>query len=459
MPTESGLLFKRRLAVSSFLNHLLLVVVFMVGFTMLCSAQDPPPTAAGQEDQRVAKDAKPREVSQGSTPSFAEGIITNVRNKVGLNFSFSEGYSNNPYNYNESSLLLARPAIYSIVSGRIFFNFQKKDTQFHFDYGGGYLYYDGRGHGLLNGQNSGRFNYSFRISRRSTLNLADSIQFTTTDRLISLSPDAFQTQIQAPFAQEVALQRQRFIQNSVDASYNYQLSRKSNLGFYADYSICRFGIDTLYNSDAVSVGVNYSYRLKKWLSLGSNYSAYLQKPDSRFNKTNINRARVGPFMFQLRRTVHLFASGGIDFARQYGLIYHVASFQGGISKTSPTTRLWVEYHRGLTAVIGSGWLMQSDGARAMVVQRLTRRINVQLTTAYFIGSPFPSGLSNTPPGSYRNLMALAGLEFSLRRNLVASLNYYYLDQFARNRELNWPSVTRYNVSFSIVYFLHTLHRF
>jgi len=90
---------------------------------------------------------------------------------------------------------------------------------------------------------------------------------------------------------------------------------------------------------------------------------------------------------------------------------------------------------------------------------LTKRINAQISTAYFKGSAFQSGLSNISPGSSRYLMAGAGLEFSLRRNLVASLDYYYFDQLSRNLALNWPRVTRYNASFSIQYFLHTLHRF
>jgi hypothetical protein len=445
---------------ASFRRLIVMAVVLAVGFTTIGSAQEPPPTAAGQEDQKVAKDAKPRQGAQGSTPSFAEGIITNVRNKVGLALNFSEGYGSNPYNYNDNSLSFARPATYSVMSGNIFFNFQKKDTQFHFDYGGGYFYYNGQGHGMLNGHNLGlgQFNYSFKISRRSALRLADSLQLTYTDGPIPLSQDAPQLQIQAAFGQEVALQRQRFISNSLGASYNYQLSRKSDLDVFTNYRFYLYGLDKQSNTNGVSVGASYSYQLKKWLSLGGSYSVYLQKPDSGFNKANINRALVGPFTFQLRPTVHLFASGGMEFARQNGQNYQVASFQGGISKTGPTTGLSFGYHRGLSAVIGSGGLMQSDSVSANVVQRLTKRINAQVSTAYFKGSLFQSGPSNIPYGSGRNLIAQAGLEFSLRSNLVASLSYYYLDQLARNLALNWPRVTRYNASFRIQYFLATLHR-
>jgi len=303
-----------------------------------------------------------------------------------------------------------------------------------------------------------QFNYSFKISRRSTLALADSFQFTTTDRLISLSQDALQTQIQAAFAQQIALQRQRLIANSISASYNYQLSRKSDLGVFAGYGIVRYGVDTVSNTDGVSVGASYSYRLKKWLSLAGSYSAYLNRPDPRFNKANINRAEVGPFTFRVHRTVQVFASGGMEFSRQYGQTYHVASFQGGISKTGPTTRLSLGYHHGLSAVIGSGGLMQADSVSANLVQRLSKRINLQVTAAYFNGSPLISGLPTLPSGSPKNLIAQAGLEFSLRRNLVASLSYYYLDQLGLNLPLNWPKVTRYNASFVLQYFLPSLHR-
>ena len=383
-------------------------------------AQENQTESQGQESEtEEAAKAKANALRQSEGPkSLANQAFFNARNRLGFSLGTYELYSNN--------LLNTEPGQHGAVTSllpRFYLNFGKRKAHLHLDYGFGYrLYHNHRDLDAV--QHAGSFLFDYAFSRTASFRVHDQITVAPNDSGLFAFPGEAPILPVSGFSSEVLLTRQRILTNTLLAELNFQPWENGHLGLFSSYNIYRYDMNASANADPIQAGVIYDHRLTKWFSLSNTFSTYLNSVDSKFRMWKIHRLQAGGLNFHLDRNWHIFASGGGELAELDANNYFTASINTGIAHTSPKNSLSVAYQRGFTQAVGISQLSLSHIVTARLVQRMTRRLDFQMSGSYWRGSGV------TKEGLLRSYSAGAGFEIIIRPDLVASVNYTYQNQRA-----------------------------
>ena len=387
-----------------------------------------PDANAGQSDT-INSSAKE---TGASHTSITQAFLDTMRTPVGFSMGFFELYAPNLLGSQQD-----RSATYTMMRPRLFASTRTKRSEFQFDYSFGYRQYN-RHREVHSDEHLARLSYSYQLSSNSFLSISDDFRSALNDRSFipsSASPVLYQPS----FAQGLYLPGLRSTTNSVMTSLTYRAGKRSNVTVFTSYDLWNYGAATFRHSHGIQTGIRGDRQLNKWLFLASSYSHYLNKVPA-FQTTNIHRLQVGGFKFKPRRTVELYVSGGVDSARFLNRQRTTASYEGGISKQSGATLFSLVYHRGYAIAIGPDGTLNGHVVSASLSQWLSRRVNIQATSAYTRGISLSKGTRLDYLGSN------AQLDIVLQRHLLYSVQYSYISQRGTGLPADQLQLVRYTVT-------------
>jgi hypothetical protein len=429
------------------------VILLAVG---CCAAQESPTKqlqdqqeekAVPVEDQNADKAAMPftnkntDDDSSRGAYAFAEDAVRSSRNHWGFSLSAYEAYSTDAIRGIQKN----EDATITSLAPRIFFNAGRRKTKFHMDFGSGYRLY--RHHKELNDWDyAGNLQLSSQFSRSVSLQLTNLLTSSAND---AASIFSFFPSIRNDYpsnSREVLFDdRQRMIRNSIQATMNFQLSRKARLGLSGGYDLYSYSQAQITDTNAIRVGADFEYKVTKWLYFTSSYYDYLNKVDDSSRDVQIHRLKFGGFDFHLTRYWRFWTGGGIDFSRYRGNDRFEENVDVGIGYGSKNTTLSATYRRGLTAASGLSRLMHSDAVGFNLGYRITSRVGSRLVSNY---TRSRESFSN---GTLKTIAGNASLEFALRDDLFLSLNSSYQNQQQSDFSYGGLQVNRFSVYAGLQY--------
>jgi hypothetical protein len=421
-------------------------------YDVLRTGQEEETEQTTEETQAAKQEAIPVPIDEGEETrslggqTFVDDVFQNVRNRWGFSLSAYEAYSND---ISRSSGPRESDSITAFIP-RTFFNFGKHKSQFHIDVGAGYRRYN-KHEDLSSWDYYGGAQYSYSLSKKSSLQVADQFTSSYNDSwsFVSIySPINYNPN----FSNEVLFNRQRITRNSLTGTFGYRMSKRSRLGVFGSYNLYKYAERTLGNANAFQAGANFDFRITDWLYLTNSYSVYLNRVDERFRDARIHNLQIGGFDFHLSRSWRLWAGGGISVSDYEGENRLGESVSAGIGYTSINTLFNVTYQRGFTSAIGLSELLFSDVVSASYGYRLTRWMSANLQSYYYRSSELDRhGLLETFSGG-------GGLQFALRRNLVASISSYYQNQRTHDFSVQGLGLNRFSAYVGLQYMWPSLKR-
>ncbi len=397
----------------------------------------------------VAQDATAQEPQVPETPkdvrpkggnSFVDDVFQNIRHAAGFSLGAYESYfSDMP---NNAGPTMSGPA--TALVANVFLNLGRRRARFHTDFSMGYWIYNKHKQGGPTEQRV-QGQYGFQTSRRTSILFSDELSSSPNWYGSFLGPVLGQQSPIPGFSTEVFPERQRITRNVASGTFGYQPTRKVSLGVTAGYVTYLFGREDIGRVNALQLGATYDHQLTNWLSLSNGFSTYLNRVDERFQDARIHRLQVGGFKFRLGRAWTATVGGGVEYLDTAGLRQVGESVTAALSWGTLSHTMSLNYHRGFFSAIGLARVFQSDQAMVAFGSRLSRWINLQLSSSYMRGS----GVEQS--GSLEYLLAHAGLEFALPADLVASLGGMYVNQ--RGHDMGTLSMVRerYIVSAGLQY--------
>ena len=421
----------------------LLVAVCSVARAQSPPAQSPPAeqqTPPGQETS--GSQPPPLEPGESGAVSLVEGILDNTANHLGFSFSMYEMRSR--FRGSQSSDLAAG-ALYS----QIFTNRRGRRSSLHLDYGFGYTMYHGKS-GLNNTHShSGSASWEVRLARYTSFSLTDTISSSPND--YGFSPGGrSQIGTYTIYSQEVLVDRQRLIANTLTAGVKQRLTKKINASVFGRHDYLRFSRDDFRGGQGFQVGVRADYQINGWLHLDNSYSTYLNTIDDKLLSSTIHRLDVGGFRFKVSRNIQFTAKAGVEYTRYLRNGQTFAGFEGVISRNTRSNSILILYHRGLSTILGPGTILQGHNAALSITQNFLSRFTLQLDGSYVRGGGF------TPDSSMENISANGGLQIGLQSNLIASTNFGFVSQHLRNLPFVAPDIRSYTAFVGLQYLLPTL---
>ncbi len=351
--------------------------------------------------------------------AFSEDVFRNPRNRWGFSLSAYQAYTSDISSGDQpkqsSGITAFKP--------QIFFNFGKKKSIFHLDLGAGYRRYNRRRQSSA-WDYQGGFDYSLLISKRTSFRVADQFNSSFNDAWSFLSLSS-PLDFDLLSSNEVLFNRQRINRNSIRAEIAQQLTAKASLGIFGGHRWYGYQKNTLNNSSAIEFGGNFDYQLKKWLHIASSVTAYVNLAEAGLPDARIYHVQFGGLDFRLTNDWRIWAGGGIDISDYEGENRTAEHVNAGIGYTTVNTTFNVTYQRGFTSAIGISRLLMSDVASASYGRRMNNWISARLESYYYKSSE--AGLG----GSLKTFSSGGALEFSLRRDLVLTMNAYYQNQRTR----------------------------
>jgi hypothetical protein len=372
--------------------------------------------------------------------TFIDDVFQSTRNRWGFALSAYHAYSS------DISVRIDEPRQSSGITAfmpRTFFNFGKRKSKLHLDLGAGYRMYNKRRE-LDSWDYFGDAQYSLKISKRTSFQIVDQFTSSYNDSwsFVSLySP----LQYNPLSSNEVLFNRQRINRNSLKAALSHQATRRARFGVFGGYRTYEYPRNTLRNSNALEMGGDFYYQLAKWLYLSSNFSTYVNLAGQNQPDARIYRLQVGGLEFHLTDSWRIWAGGGVDISDYEGRKQTREAINAGIGYISKNTSFSLTYQRGFTSAIGISRLLQSDVASASLGQRLNRWLNANLQSYYYRSTEANSG------GRLETLSGGGGLEFSLRRDLVMTMNASYQNQKTRSFSVEGLGLNRFSVYLGLQY--------
>jgi hypothetical protein len=371
---------------------------------------------------------------------------------MGNNATFSvgmfEAYNSNILsNVGSSSPGRVPDAITSLYT-RFFAHTEGRNARFSVDYATGYRLYAQSSE--LNGpEHRGTLAFRAKPSRRSWFELSEYVASLSNDSHTLLSQPLASTELGTDFSQQVLLDRQRVFTNVAKAEFGYEVSRRTQVSVYGSYVVQRFEENSLHDADGFLLGLHFQRRFNRWLAFETHYQFKLSEFNNQYGQANVYRFDIGGFKYQVRPTVTLFASGGVEYAEFQESYYPGAAFRGGISKQTRTTNLSLEYQRGFASGLGLGTLTQGDAVAVRVNRRVNSWINILASTIYSRNTAF-TGPGHTS-GPLYIFQVQPGMQFAVRPNLIFSLTYDYFTQNTDNYGLTVADSSRYYIAFGFEY--------
>jgi hypothetical protein len=400
--------------------------------------QTPPP---GQETSSGQAEPPPPE-SGGS--SLVEDILDSTGNRLGFSFSSFEMYTTNGLKGPQGSDLAM-----GVVYPQIFTNRRGKRSTLHLDYGIGYRVYHGKKE-LNTFSQTGYASWEARLARYTNFQLSDTFSSSPNDYGFSLGGRVPQTEFQPIYSQEILVDRQRMLTNSVAISLSQRITKRIKAAVFGSYDYLRYSRDSFRDVQGYQVGVRGDIQINKWLYLDNSYSTYLNTIDGKLRASNIHRLQVGGLRFQLSRRTQFFTTGALEYTGYQGEGHTTAGIESGISRTTKSNSLQISYHRGLSTTLGPGAILQGHNATLSFSQRFGSRFTFQMDGSYLRGKGF------TADSMMESISGYGGLQIGLQRNLVATTNIGFVSQRISNLPIVAPDLRRYTAYAGLQYFLPTL---
>jgi hypothetical protein len=417
-------------------SRLVAIIIVLGGMVMLVPVgvgqeqQPQTPEQQAPEQQTPAKEEQGETGDQGRTRTYTSGteetrseaglsfggsVFNNRRNQFGLSLSAYESYAHDSYpgqNYQNSLMITS-------FYPRIFSNFGRRRSRLHLGAGFGYGF-DNRDVSRDQQEYSADASYTFQATRKTSLQISDSFFLSPNYYGSILQPIIGQGPVYPPsYLSPTYRVGQRQLWNTLYGSINRQLGKKASIGLYSSYGIYQYGSSSIYNGDAVSVGISFGYSPTKWLNISSGYSWYLNQVNAQFGDSTVASINPGELQFRLSRSWRFSASGGVQIGESHAQFYTGATASARLSRSSRNNTLSISYYRGFSTAFGLSGLYESNSAQVDFGQRVARRISFLTGASYWTNS----GVNVS--GGYDFWRVRAGLEFLLRPDLVANVQYAY----------------------------------
>jgi hypothetical protein len=353
--------------------------------------------------------------------TFMDDITSNKRNKIGFSVGVFGVYQSN---VNRTSTPEAASSATTTL--RLFANLGRRKSSLHLDYAAGYLFYS-HNKGLNSLEQRGNGAYSRQLTRKMTFLVQDTFASSPNGYYGSFfSPTIPTTSIPSGISTEFQVRRQGIIRNDVVGRLEYVTS-KDNFSVYGAHSLYRFEVDKSQNINLPQVGASYSRQIKRWLSLGTNYSTYVSNVIPENRNAWVQSVQAGDLGFNMGKIWQANFSGGVDYAITHGYNVLTGSAYATLTMSTDATWLLFEYHRGLESTTSISGLFLTDNGRVSLGNRLTNRLNLQLRALYSRSDRHYSAGQMTG-GGYAIYSGGAGLEYSFFKGLIASANFIYRNQ-------------------------------
>ncbi len=348
--------------------------------------------------------------------SFVDDVFQSTRNNWGFSLGAYQAYTTELAMGGEPD----QGSGITAFMPRVFFNTGKRKSRFHIDLGAGYrLYNHDRD---LDGWNyRGDAQYTYQFSRRTGFQLADQFQSAYNDAWDFLSPFS-SSRYNRYYSSEVLFNRQRINRNLLMAELNHQATRKARFGVFGGYRMYDYTQDEMVDSNAIDLGGSFYYQLAKWLYVSSSFSTYLNFSGDGYPEEKIYRVQAGGLDFHLGKSWRIWGSGGVDVTDFENYSQVRENIDAGVGYTSRKAFFNATYRRGFTSAIGLSKLLQSNIVSLTLGYRFNRRVNAKLESYYHRSLEEPNN------GRLETLTGGGGLEFSLRRDLIMTMNAYYQNQ-------------------------------
>jgi len=412
-------------------------------------SNDPNPTSngvyTGREifvpEQPQRKDPEPR------ARSFADNFIRNTGQHVGFSVGVAEVYS--------PSLILSsgekKDLLFTSVFPQAYVNFEKKNFEFRTIYGVSYYRYSKQisQPDRLSQNGTVLFSYSrshrkttFQLSNVATSAYYDEGSFLTTGftnvGVAGLSPQTY-------------FDRRRQTRDTAGAGVNYAVTKRASISTSINYDYVQYSGSDLFRQSVVAAGVGGEYQINRWLNFSIHYSHYLSGTVKRLG-ANIEHLQVGGFTLKPARGWVVSLSGGVDSTKAGGSRWLTGSGQASVSKTSGRTTTALYYSHGYFTAFPVSDVSRGDTAGLQLVQRLSQRTSVNVSSMYIRSSALGK------PTSISSVYGAAGFEIALYNNLVASANYFFVSQKVAYVSFAGSNLHRHMASVGLTYYLPSLSR-
>jgi len=421
----------------------------LVGFCSIALAQSPTTEQGGTppvQQESGAGTVQGAEQREPAGLSLIDGILDNTATHLGFAFASYEMYTTDavqglPHNRVTATMLYPE----------IFTNFRSKRSQFHLDYSPGYrMYQQQSGNNAV--AHSSTMTWDLRLARSTSFQLSNWFTSSPNDYGFTLGQSGqlsllSQIQTQPIYTQDVLVDRQRIVRDSLTATVSQRVGKKTKVSLFSSYDYLRYNRASFSNTHGFQVGVRLEYQFKKWLFLDSSYSTYLNAVNDALRSSTIHRLQVGGFRFQISPTTQLYTTGTAEYSHYLGAGHTVAGAEAGLTRSSKSNSFRLAYHHGLSTALGPATILEGDDVTLAFRQRLSSRFSLLMDAAYMQGVGFvPGATMRTGTGS-------GGIQMSVQRNLVASMNVGYASQHLSNFSFTAPNIRRYTAYVGLQYFM------
>ena len=362
--------------------------------------------------------------------ALIDDVFQNRRNRFGFSISAYEAYTSDISAENRPK----RSSGITVIMPRAFFNFGKRKSVFHMDFGAGYRYYN-RSRDSNTWDYQGNSQYSLQLSKRTTFQLADQFTSSFNDAWSFLSLSS-PLDFDLLSSNEVLFNRQRITRNAARVELSHGFTSKATISVFGGHRWYDYQRNTLNNSSAIEFGGSFNYQIKKWLYVTSSATAYYNLVEGSLPDARIYHVQFGGLDFHLTDAWRIWAGGGIDISDYQETNRTAEHVSAGIGYTTRISSFSVTYQRGFTSGIGISRLLMSDVASASFGRRFTDWFSTRIESYYYKSSETGTrGLLKTFSGG-------GSMEFALLRNLVLTTNAYYQNQRTRGFSVSGLGLTR-----------------
>jgi hypothetical protein len=364
---------------------------------------------AGTEDSRRPKLTASRRISESpsresrNTYGFSLGVFGLYDSNIFSSYDSKEG---------ESAVMLM---------GRVYTNFGRGKSLLHFDYQFAERLYPGR-RDLDTQNHDGRFEYTYKASRRTTFSMSDRGRYGPNDILAFTSGSFIQIPIgdQGP-NQQIFFDRQRMWSNFLEARVSYQPSHRNRFDAAVEYRVYRYRSTSRQDTDSVRAFATDEYQFSRRWSIILDASNEWVASSSGGRDGTILRGRGG-LTYRFSKQWNVAGKAGVERAHYGGNTNTRGTYEASVSRTSSSNRLEIRYALLSGYQLGLSGLNRTDRADAVFDQQMWSRVSVHLLSRYYR----TSGLADFD--NVQTTGGSVGFDYAMQPNIVASVFAHYLYQ-------------------------------
>ncbi len=394
--------------------------------------------AGGQASQANLSSQQATRENTSSGQLFSERATSSSRTNAGFILGIRGIYGDNLFEESGSIQTL-----WSVLGmSRFYLNVGRRKSLFHLDYGIGYRYYN-RSEGYNTFQQDASLTYNRRLSRHVNFEVEDHLRFAPNDILSMTDRIPIEPFVSTATSQQLFFDNEKATINHLNSSLTADLTRNQHLMVSVYSDLYRYHSRPDQNTSTVGVNVSDDYHFSRRFFVNGTASNYWIYSVGDLRDGRVLRITGGPG-FKPTPVWELRASYGIEESYENAGNRRNQVYDASISRDTSASKIVLRYTRRSTYQLGLPGINQSDIASAAFGVRLARRVSSYLRGAYYRTKSPEYSIVETTSGS-------AGLEYLLRRNLLASLAGQYLYQRVHGVPTPPPNVDRFLVFVAIQY--------